>query len=124
MMLTCLRAVAQGTRMEVLRRLLAGPKRVNDLAKDMDVTSGTVSRHLATLAAGGWVCFEQLGAQSWYSVAEAARQDWRAGVLEGLAAVSRASDEPLAPALPTGRPRRRARGSPGRSSRRFPPRLP
>ncbi|MEO8261696.1 MAG: metalloregulator ArsR/SmtB family transcription factor [Pseudolysinimonas sp.] len=67
-----LRAVADPTRLQVLRLILASPegrRAVTELARELGLTQPTLSHHLRVLADEGLVTRTQDGRRAWYSIA-------------------------------------------------------
>lgn len=64
-----LRALADGTRRRILRRLGAGEMRAGDVAAGLPVARPTVSRHLGVLRAAGLVVVRREGRERWYALA-------------------------------------------------------
>ena len=61
-------ALADPTRRQVLEGLLAGPRPVMDLAKDLPVSRSAVSQHLRVLSDVGLVRSERQGRHNFYQV--------------------------------------------------------
>ncbi|WP_321831804.1 metalloregulator ArsR/SmtB family transcription factor [Thalassovita sp.] len=61
-------ALADPTRRQVLEVLLAGPRPVTELAKDLPVSRSAVSQHLRVLSEAGLVRSERQGRHNFYQV--------------------------------------------------------
>ena len=62
------RALADGTRRDILRLLRDGPRTSGEIAQHFDATWPTVSRHLAVLRAAGLVGSTRVGQQIVYEL--------------------------------------------------------
>jgi DNA-binding transcriptional ArsR family regulator len=62
------RAMSHAGRIEILHALREGPKRVSDIAREIDSSQVTVSRHLAVLRHSGIVAAQRQGQDVYYSV--------------------------------------------------------
>lgn len=81
------RALADRTRLRILRLLLQGPLCVGDLVAVLDFPQPKVSRHLASLRRAGLVEDEKRGLWCFYGLTPA-RPGFHRKVLEALAAAS------------------------------------
>lgn len=100
--LSRLQTLADGTRVRVLLLLEANEFSVGEICRIVQLPQSTVSRHLGTLAQGGWVISRPEGTSRYYRIsrtlADDARDLW-AAVRNQLAGVARVEED-----------RRRARG--------------
>lgn len=64
------RAMADPTRSRILARLLEGPHRPGDLARDLELSKQSVSNHLSCLRGCGLVHAEQEGRATTYRLAD------------------------------------------------------
>lgn len=88
--------LADGTRRDILRRLLDGEASVSDLVEALGVTQPTVSKHLARMLDAGLVTVREDGRNRIYAVRAAPleRVDaWLAPFLGGAASTADASGE-------------------------------
>lgn len=58
-------ALGDGTRRDILRRLLNGDAPVNALAEPYDISLAAVSKHLSSLARAGLIIQEKRGREKW-----------------------------------------------------------
>ena len=97
-----LQTLADGTRVRILLLLEANEFSVGEICRIVQLPQSTVSRHLGTLAQGGWVTSRPEGTSRYYRIsrtlADDARDLWTA-VRNQLAGVARVEED-----------RRRARG--------------
>ncbi len=63
-------ALGDPVRLRLLRRLMDGACTVTDLAKDCAVAQPSVSKHLATLKAAGFVSVRRSGTSAWYAICD------------------------------------------------------
>ena len=69
-----LKALADRTRVRIIKALLTEPHGVNDLAEALDLSQYNVSKHLRTLRAAGIVDMEPDGTRREYSVVAGFRE--------------------------------------------------
>lgn len=66
-------ALAEPTRLALLRHLSTGEHRVRDLVDHMHLAQSTVSKHLACLRACGLVTVRSEGRASWFALTDSSR---------------------------------------------------
>jgi len=71
---TTLKAMANGTRVLILQRLLAGPLSVNEIVHSIQAKQPTISEHLKVLHAAGIVCKTRIARKVIYGITDAQMQ--------------------------------------------------
>lgn len=61
-------ALADPVRRDILRALVAHPRRVVDLTEGFEISRPAISRHLSVLLAAGLVTLERRGREHWYAL--------------------------------------------------------
>jgi DNA-binding transcriptional ArsR family regulator len=77
--LAAMRALAEESRLKLVRRLLAGPCCVNDLCDSLGLTPYNASKHLRVLREAGLVAMEKQSQQHVYALAAGLRRRLRPG---------------------------------------------
>lgn len=68
-------ALADPSRLDILRQLAEGPKTAGDLAKPHRISRPAISRHLRILREAGLASAEIRGREWWYSIDPAGLED-------------------------------------------------
>lgn len=94
--------LADGTRRDILRRLLDGEMPVSDLVDALGLTQPTVSKHLARLLDAGLVTVREDGRHRVYALRPAALEEvdaWLSPFLGGVASPADAVDDEAGPTI-------------------------
>ncbi|HEY7599734.1 MAG TPA: metalloregulator ArsR/SmtB family transcription factor [Candidatus Limnocylindrales bacterium] len=94
-----LSAIADPTRLAILRQLAAGECCACDIAACYDLRQPTVSHHLKVLRDAGWLEAERRGTWIWYSLRPQAAERLRA-IADGLVGARPGAG---GPSMPSGR---------------------
>ena len=68
--ITAMKALGEESRLRIMRRLLAGPAHVNELATALTITPYNISKHLRILREAGLVIQEKQAQQRVYTLAQ------------------------------------------------------
>lgn len=68
---TTLKAMANGTRVHILQRLLAGPLSVNEIVHSLQAKQPTISEHMKVLHSAGIVSKERIAKKVIYGIKDA-----------------------------------------------------
>jgi ArsR family transcriptional regulator len=90
-----LAAIADPTRLQILRQLASGECCACDIAACYDLRQPTVSHHLKVLRDAGWLEAERRGTWIWYSLRAQAAEQLRT-MADGLLAVGGPASGPVA----------------------------
>jgi DNA-binding transcriptional ArsR family regulator len=77
-----MRALAEPSRLKIVRQLLDGPHAVGELCQTLELTPYNASRHLAVLKTAGLVEMEKHAQQRIYSLAAAFREKISSNTLD------------------------------------------